>query len=184
MARGTVFLGRERELAELRSALDDLRGGRGSLFLLVGEPGIGKTRLADEACDLAADRGLGVRWGRCWDSDGAPAYWPWAEIVSSLWDEAAPSDNDAATLATIVPERTAVPATAVTAAGGDADATRFRIFRAATALLARASSSCAQTVTPRATPPPARPLPRTCGPRSAACSPAPSLHARPVCNGS
>src|SRR5438034_907611 len=43
-----VFVGRERELAELLGGLDDAFSGHGGLFLLVGEPGIGKSRLADE----------------------------------------------------------------------------------------------------------------------------------------
>ena len=43
-----AFVGRERELAELRAGLDEVSAGRGRLFLLSGEPGIGKTRLAEE----------------------------------------------------------------------------------------------------------------------------------------
>lgn len=45
---GDVFVGRSRELGELLAGLDDATGGRGRLFLLGGEPGIGKSRLADE----------------------------------------------------------------------------------------------------------------------------------------
>src|SRR5918996_1096436 len=44
---GSVFVGRERELERLREAVDGGLAGRGSLQLLVGEPGIGKTRAAD-----------------------------------------------------------------------------------------------------------------------------------------
>src|SRR5881394_1731511 len=103
MGRGAVFLGRERELGELRDALGTLPSGRGGLFLLVGEPGIGKTRLADEACELAARAGCAVHWGRCWESGGAPAYWPWAEIASALWNDAAAHEADQAELAAIAP---------------------------------------------------------------------------------
>lgn len=42
------MIGRERELELLLEGLDALPSGRGRLFLLAGEPGIGKTRLADE----------------------------------------------------------------------------------------------------------------------------------------
>jgi len=138
MGRGTVFLGRERELAELRAALGDLAAGRSSLFLLVWEPGIGKTRLADEACALAAGHGFAAHWGRCWESGGAPAYWPWAQIVSALWDEGAPPAGEVQVLAAIVPERGAAPGPGLSAAG-DPEAARFQIFRAVAALLARAS---------------------------------------------
>ena len=41
---GSVFVGRQRELAELTAALDDALSGQGRLVMLVGEPGIGKTR--------------------------------------------------------------------------------------------------------------------------------------------
>src|SRR5690606_23903788 len=47
LARG-VFVGRERELERLRSAFDDAFAGRGSVVMLVGEPGIGKTRAVRE----------------------------------------------------------------------------------------------------------------------------------------
>ena len=40
---GSVFVGRQRELAELTAALDDALSGQGRLVMLVGEPGIGKT---------------------------------------------------------------------------------------------------------------------------------------------
>ncbi len=43
-----VFVGRQREMAELMAALDDALGGRGRLVMLAGEPGIGKTRIAQE----------------------------------------------------------------------------------------------------------------------------------------
>src|SRR5215467_13080651 len=42
-ARPSLFVGRERELAELRAGLEDTLAGHGRLFLISGEPGIGKT---------------------------------------------------------------------------------------------------------------------------------------------
>ena len=53
----SAFVGRERELAELRTGLDDASAGHGRVFLLSGEPGIGKTRLAEEISNDAAARG-------------------------------------------------------------------------------------------------------------------------------
>jgi hypothetical protein len=78
------FVGRERELHELRAALEDANTGRGRLFLLSGEPGIGKTRLAEEIAREAAKRGMRAVWGRSWEGGGAPAYWPWVQILRSL----------------------------------------------------------------------------------------------------
>src|SRR3954466_13515165 len=81
---GPTFFGRERELAQIGAALDEVAAGRGRLLLLAGEPGIGKTSLADCATAEAASRGFAVLWGRCWEAGGAPAYWPWLEILATL----------------------------------------------------------------------------------------------------
>ncbi len=75
------FLGRALELEQLVSALEAARSGHGSLMLVTGEPGIGKSRLMDEFADAARDRGCSVLVGRCWDGGGAPAYWPWVQVV-------------------------------------------------------------------------------------------------------
>jgi tetratricopeptide (TPR) repeat protein len=76
-----LFVGRGREFAELSSALDALRGGRGGLYLLSGEPGIGKTRLAERVGEAASNAGILVLWGRCWESGGALTYWPWVQVL-------------------------------------------------------------------------------------------------------
>ena len=81
---GFALVGRERELELLREGLAALASGRGSLFFLTGEPGIGKTRLADELAAHAARAGATVAWGAAWDGGGAPAYWPWIEVVRAL----------------------------------------------------------------------------------------------------
>ena len=57
--------------------------GAGSCFWS-GEPGIGKTRLCDEATAAAARAGVPVLWGRAWEAGGAPAYWPWMEVLAGL----------------------------------------------------------------------------------------------------
>jgi hypothetical protein len=82
------FVGRARELDELRTALDQTADGHGSLFLLSGEPGIGKTRLMQELVHEARERGWRVATGRCWEGGGAPAYWPWIQAVRALGGDA------------------------------------------------------------------------------------------------
>jgi predicted ATPase len=77
----TDFVGREPELAELRAGLGDAVAGHGRLFLISGEPGIGKTRLTNRFSVEASELGARVIWGRCWQGPGAPAYWPWVQIV-------------------------------------------------------------------------------------------------------
>ncbi len=79
LARG-VFVGRERELERLRSAFDDAFAGRGSVVMLVGEPGIGKTRTSLELETYARMRGAKVLWGRANESSGAPPYFPWTQL--------------------------------------------------------------------------------------------------------
>jgi MoxR-like ATPase len=69
-----LFVGRQQELGEIRVAISAALAGRGRVLCLTGEPGIGKTWLADEAAAHAAARGMRVHWGRCFEDGGAPAY--------------------------------------------------------------------------------------------------------------
>lgn len=71
-------------MTELRTALDEALAGRGGVCLLSGEAGIGKTRLAEESAALAHDLGVLCTWGRSWESGGAPAFWPWSQVVRGL----------------------------------------------------------------------------------------------------
>jgi DNA-binding SARP family transcriptional activator len=83
----SAFVGRGEELAQLVAGLDDAIAGRGRLFLLVGEAGIGKSRLADELIQAAYARRVDVAVGRCWEAGGAPAYWPWVQSLRDLGGE-------------------------------------------------------------------------------------------------
>jgi predicted ATPase len=74
------FVGRVAELAALDDGLVASLGGRGSVALVAGEPGAGKTRLAQEFSKRAEAGGAAVLWGRCYEGEGAPAYWPWVEL--------------------------------------------------------------------------------------------------------
>lgn len=82
-----VFVGRAHELAILRGGLEQALTGRGGLFLLAGEAGIGKSRLIEEIGREARQRGAALAVGRCWEAGGAPAYWPWLQVIRSLFDE-------------------------------------------------------------------------------------------------
>ena len=82
-----VFVGRQSEMETLQAALDDALSGRGWLTMLAGEPGIGKTRIAQEMTTLAQQRGAQVLWGRCYEASGAPPYWPWAQAIRSYLQE-------------------------------------------------------------------------------------------------
>jgi predicted ATPase len=106
----TGFVGRQAELKGLCEGLAAALAGRGGLFLLTGEPGIGKTRLADELADRARAEGATILWGRCWEGDGAPAFHPWRRVIQS-YAEGADAESlrcdlgrTAADVAQLVPE--------------------------------------------------------------------------------
>jgi DNA-binding CsgD family transcriptional regulator len=80
----SAFVGREAELSVLTAALVEAAAGRGGLVLVAGEPGIGKTRLAEELSAVARRRDMRVLWGRCYEGEGVPAFWPWGEAQRHL----------------------------------------------------------------------------------------------------
>ena len=67
-----IFVGRPRELETLRDALDHSIAGRGRIVMLAGEPGIGKTRTAQELALHVEKAGATVLWGHCHEEAGAP----------------------------------------------------------------------------------------------------------------
>jgi AAA ATPase-like protein len=82
---GTSIVGRARELAALAGWLDQAAAGRGTIGLVSGEPGIGKTRLLEEAAERAQARGFAIAWGRAWEVSSAPPHWPWIEALRALF---------------------------------------------------------------------------------------------------
>ena len=141
---GGVFVGRERELERLREAVDGALAGRGSLQLLVGEPGIGKTRGAEELATYARVSGARVYWGRCREDEGAPAYWPWVQAIRSYARDADPValawqlGAGAAEVAQLIPE-VAEKLDIEPAKGTDSEEARFRLFDSVTSLLLAAA---------------------------------------------
>lgn len=80
---GGTFVGRVRELDLLGARLDEARGGRGQLVLVTGEPGIGKTRLAEELGRHAEAIGMPLGWGRASEDEGSPPYWIFRQLTRS-----------------------------------------------------------------------------------------------------
>ena len=80
-AQLTRFVGRQRESAKLREHIEAVIGGRGSLVLVGGEAGVGKTRLVSELATYATDRGLRVLSGRAYETEGMPPYLPFTEAL-------------------------------------------------------------------------------------------------------
>ncbi len=88
LSHSSGFVGRHREMAELRTALDDAIAGQGRIVMLAGEPGIGKTRTARELSAHAEQRGAQVFWGWCYEDGGAPPYWPCLQPIRSYVQQA------------------------------------------------------------------------------------------------
>jgi tetratricopeptide (TPR) repeat protein len=139
------FVGRKEELKVLEAALDDACAGRGRLVLLIGEPGIGKTRTAEEAAALAEQKGMRVLWGRCYEGEGAPAFWPWVQVLSDcvralpldvLREALAPDVPELAHLVPLLAER--LPEV-TPGAPPESPGARFRLFESVASFLARAA---------------------------------------------
>ena len=68
-------------MAALGATLDAAMAGRGSLVLIAGDAGIGKTALLASLAGQAAGSGVAVAWGRCAEAEGAPGFWPWTQVL-------------------------------------------------------------------------------------------------------
>ncbi|RPI97244.1 MAG: serine/threonine-protein kinase PknK, partial [Chloroflexi bacterium] len=96
------FVGRTAERDQLLAALADAIDGRGSIWLVAGESGIGKTRLLDELRIPAMIRGITVLYGQA--GPGSPPYQYWRAPLRRLALSTPLSDLDAGVLKTILPD--------------------------------------------------------------------------------
>ena len=141
------FIGRDAELRTLLARLEEARGGPGGVALVAGEPGIGKSRLLDELAAHAHRRGIHTVHARCYEGEGAPAFWPWMQIiraavsgleVSALRDCLGAAASDVAALLpelrALLPELDAAPLP-------PSDQARFRLFEAVTHFLVSIAAS-------------------------------------------
>ncbi|MGH3241066.1 MAG: ATP-binding protein, partial [Spirillospora sp.] len=87
-----VLIGRDHPAGVLRAEIGRAADSHGGLVLIAGEAGIGKTALVTEAVEEARRQGALVLSGSCWDSDGAPGYWPWVQVIRSLRRAATPEE--------------------------------------------------------------------------------------------
>lgn len=141
------FVGRHRELAQLRTMLHEALAGKGAMASLVGEPGIGKTRLAEEFAVYARLRGALVLTGRCYEGEAALPYRPWVEAIEAY--AASLADDEltralgtcAADVATIVPDVARRLAPLPDRPPLDGDAERYRMFDGITSTLLAATAS-------------------------------------------
>ena len=104
------LIGREAELKELRLRLDEAVAGRGSMVMIGGEPGVGKTHLISALLDDARHRGAFANIGHCYEMEGAPPYIPLIEMLEHT-ARTAPKQgfrrvlgDDASEIAKLIPE--------------------------------------------------------------------------------
>jgi tetratricopeptide (TPR) repeat protein len=140
-------VGRGRVVAELLDGLDQATRGHGQMFLLAGEPGIGKTTLARTLSDHAHAAAAAVVWGACSEVGGVPAFWPWMQVLRGVLELPAgragverlgdASRRLGQLLPELAEERAAPAAENVAPAADEGD--RFALFDAAARLLRSAA---------------------------------------------
>jgi AAA ATPase domain len=144
---GRAFVGRDREVADLVAGLEDAVRGRMRLLLVAGEPGIGKTWLAEHLAGHATARGARVLWVRCWEGGGAPPLWPWAQVLRALAGDlddqalAARLGAGAARVAQLLPDLGGRLGMAPPPPAPSPDAARFSLFEAVCGFLRRSAAA-------------------------------------------
>ncbi|HEY5639578.1 MAG TPA: AAA family ATPase [Dehalococcoidia bacterium] len=144
LLRKLPFVGRRAEYETLLGKLSEAQNGRGSVAMLAGEPGIGKTRLTEEFCEQASSSSTIIR-GNCYEGDIAPPFGPWVEALRSLIDEYSDDElrdavgEGAPEIAVLLPElRRRLPETGE-ALKLDPESERARIFGAVATFLKNVS---------------------------------------------
>ncbi len=87
----TGLIGRDAELATMRAVLDEAESGRGSLVIVSGEAGIGKTTLVRDAIRMAMAAGFQAFAGHCYDLEVTPPFGPWIELMQRCGVAAGPA---------------------------------------------------------------------------------------------
>jgi predicted ATPase len=110
LAERTAFVGRESEVSAIRAVIDRALSGHGSIVMLGGGPGVGKTRLSMEMSEYAARVGFRCVVGRCYEGDEPFPFLPFVEIIeghlaqaTSLEDHRRRIGDNAIELAQIAP---------------------------------------------------------------------------------
>jgi hypothetical protein len=92
-AEGTAFVDRESERSTIRTAIDRALTGHGSIVMLAGGPGVGKTRLAMEMAEYSSRVGFRCSVGHCYERDEPFPFLPFVEIIENNLAQAASLDD-------------------------------------------------------------------------------------------
>ncbi|MBW2541456.1 MAG: AAA family ATPase, partial [Deltaproteobacteria bacterium] len=135
-----TFVGRHTEMASLSAGLALAINGDPQIFLLMGEAGIGKTRMIEEFSKTALAEGATVLVGSCREEEGAPAFWPWIQILRTHIEVRNPEtlkslQPHAAVLSQMLPELRELLPSITRLPDVDAEQARFRLLDAITRFL-------------------------------------------------
>ena len=131
-----TIVGRDSELDAVRAVLDRARGGAGQVALIVGEAGVGKSRLLRAMVDDARQRGFFTMRGASYESDSSIPYAPLLDLVRLFAESASPAlvahvlAPAASELVTLFPELQPLLPETTPAATTDPDTDKRRLFHA------------------------------------------------------
>jgi class 3 adenylate cyclase len=141
-----TFVGREQELKQLEGAFDAALSGQGSLVMIVGEPGIGKTTITEQLSTYVGMRGGKTLVGHCYEEGSLSLpYLAFVEAMRTyvvehdreqLSQELGPGAADVARIVSEVRDRVNV----APSPSGSPEEERFRLFQAVTGFLRNASN--------------------------------------------
>ncbi|OPC81549.1 hypothetical protein B4N89_11870 [Embleya scabrispora] len=131
VARTSTLIGRAVETADLLNAAKRA-DGRLAVALVSGDPGEGKTALTEHVRELLAAEGWRAAWGRCPESGGAPAGWPWTQMLRTLAAVSPPDEDTARVLAPLLADSYSPV--------GDQAAAKLMLHQAVVGYLARATA--------------------------------------------
>ena len=146
VAWGT-FVGREREMEQLKERLADAFSGLGSVVMVVGDAGIGKTRLLQEFATYARLRGAQVLWGAAYEGEARLPYGPLAEALRDYVSRTSVETlrqavtEGSSVLAALAPELKAKLPDLPEPPPVAAEAEAYRLFQEVTEFLKNASTS-------------------------------------------
>lgn len=133
---GERFVGRQQELERLQTKLAATVTGRGSLVLVAGEAGVGKTSTVRQFAEIARVGGAIVLWGACFEGEWRPPYAPWSEALGQLVATLDPEPLQrhlgagASPLAQLIPQIRVQLPTIPLAAGLSPNEERYRLYEA------------------------------------------------------
>ncbi|HEU4758995.1 MAG TPA: AAA family ATPase, partial [Dehalococcoidia bacterium] len=139
------FVAREKELGQLKDRLEAALAAQGSLVMLVGEPGIGKTRLTEELSVYARLRGAQVLLGQCYEAEGQPPYIPFIEALRQYVNSRPPEalreemGDGASDIAKLVSEVRARLPDLPRSPSQEPESERYKLLEAVTSFLVNAS---------------------------------------------